>query len=69
MHDPATPPPLLTPRAVAERINVKPKQVYVMLAPGGVLHSLRIDLGPKMLRIDAQKLEELIAAGGVAACN
>lgn len=54
---------LLTPEQVADRLNVKKRTVYEMLARGGALHHLRIELGGKLLRVDPAKLEEHIAKG------
>jgi len=52
--------PLLTPQDVADRLNVKIRTAYDMLAPGGVLHHLRIDLGHKTIRVRRDALEEFI---------
>lgn len=54
--------PLLTPQDVAERLNVKLRTAYDMLAPGGVLHHLRIDLGHKTIRVRRDALEAFIHA-------
>jgi excisionase family DNA binding protein len=55
--------PLLTPADVAVRLKVKLRTAYDMLAPGGKLHHLRIDLGHKTVRIDPDKLEQFIKEG------
>lgn len=56
-------PQLLTPDQVAQRLNIKKRTVYEMLAEGGALHHLRIELGGKLLRVDPEKLEEHIRKG------
>lgn len=58
-----TPEPLLTPQDVADRLNVKIRTAYEYLAPGGVLHHLRIDLGHKTIRIRRDALENFIKQG------
>lgn len=55
--------PLLTPQDVADRLNVKIRTAYDMLAPGGKLHHLRIDLGHKTIRIRRDALENFIKQG------
>lgn len=55
--------PLLTPQDVADRLNVKIRTAYDMLAPGGVLHHLRIDLGHRTIRIRRDALEAFIKRG------
>lgn len=57
---------LLTPDQVAARLNIKLRLAYTMLAPGGQLHHLRIDLGRKSVRVDPARLEEYLAAGGAS---
>jgi excisionase family DNA binding protein len=59
--------PLLTPQDVAERLNVKIRTAYDMLAPGGVLHHLRIDLGHKTIRVRRDALEQFIEQQGATA--
>lgn len=59
-----TPDPLMTPQDLAERLNVKIRTAYDMLAPGGVLHHLRIDLGHKTIRIRRDALEQFIEQQG-----
>lgn len=59
---------LLTPQQIAERLSVKLRTAYEYLAPGGPLHHLRIEIGPKTVRVDPQKFEKFIK-GDDAACN
>ena len=54
--------PLLTPQDVADRLNVKLRTAYDMLAPGGVIHHLRIDLGHRTIRVNRDALEAHIGA-------
>lgn len=61
--------PLLTPSDVAARLKVKLRTAYDMLAPGGKLHHLRIDLGHKTVRVDAGKLEQFIGEGATKNAN
>lgn len=58
--------PLMTPADVAVRLNVKLRTAYDMLAPGGVLHHLRIELGHKTIRIRPDDLETFIGTGAAA---
>lgn len=55
--------PLLTPAQVAQRLNVKKRTVLQMLAEGGRLHHLRVDVGPKVVRVDPEALQEFIDKG------
>lgn len=52
---------LLTPQEVADRLRVKLRTAYDYLGPDGPLHHLRIELGPKTIRVDPRALEEWIA--------
>lgn len=62
-------PKLLTPEEVAERLQVKPRTAYHYLAEGGPLHHLRIEVGPRTVRVDPAALEQFIASGGHHAGN
>ena len=62
-------PPLITPADVAARLNIKYRAALELLAPGGALNALRIDIGPKTIRVDPVALEQLISSGGVPVCN
>lgn len=48
---------LLTPEQVAERLQLKRRTVLEMLAEGGVLSHLRIEITPKVIRVRAESLE------------
>lgn len=56
-----TKPPLLTIEQVAQRLNIKLRNAYELLAPGGRLHALRIQVSHKVVRVDADKLEEFLS--------
>lgn len=56
-------PPLLTIGEVAVRLNIKRRTAYEYLAPGGPLHHLRIELGPKTIRVHPDELEKFIKKG------
>lgn len=58
---------LLTPSQVAERLKLSVKTVYLMLAPGGKLHELRIDLGPKAIRVRSAALDRYLSRGAANA--
>ena len=51
---------LLTVEEVAERLDVKLRTAYDLLAPGGSLHHLRIELGPKTIRVNPEDFEAFI---------
>ncbi len=51
---------LLTPQEVADRLQVKLRTAYEYLAPGGPLYELRIEIGPKMVRVDPEAFENWI---------
>lgn len=55
--------PLLTPKDIAERLQIKLRTAYEYLAPGGPLHHLRIELGPKTVRVDPEKFEKFLDDG------
>lgn len=57
---------LLTAHEVADRLSVPLRTAYDLLAVGGKLHHLRIELSPKVIRVDPDKLDAFLAAGGVA---
>ena len=42
---------LLTPQDIADRLQLQLRTVYGYLAPGGALHHLRIEIGPKIVRV------------------
>lgn len=52
--------PLLTVEQVAERLNVKVRAAYELLAVGGRLAHLRIPISRKAVRVDPDKLEEFL---------
>ena len=52
--------PLLTPQQIAERLQIKVRTAYDYLAPGGRLHHLRKDIGPKIIRVDPEAFENWI---------
>jgi hypothetical protein len=56
---------LLTPKDIAARLNLKVRTVYEWLQPGGSLYELRLDLGPKIIRIDPVKFERWLANASV----
>lgn len=58
--------PLLTPVEVAERLRVKPRTVYDMLARGGPMAHLRIELGPKTIRVHPDALDAYLQQGAAA---
>lgn len=51
---------LLTPAEVAARLRIKPRTVYDLLAPGGSLHHLRLEIGPKTIRVRAADFEDYL---------
>lgn len=53
-------PPLLTPVQIAERLGVATRTAYDLLAKGGALHHLRIQISPKIVRVDAQAFDEYL---------
>lgn len=55
--------PLLTPSEVAARLKIKTRTAYEYLAPGGPLHHLRIEFGPKTIRVHPDALEKFIQKG------
>lgn len=63
------PEPLLTPADIAARLKIKQRTVYDMLAPGGTLHHLRIELGPKTIRVRPQDFENFIQQGPAECSN
>lgn len=54
---------LLTPQEIADRLQIKLRTVYDYLAPGGPLHHLRIELGPKTIRVNPEDFENYIKQG------
>lgn len=58
--------PTLTAVDIARRLRVKPRTAYDMLAPGGVLHHLRLPLGAGTVRVDAAEFEKYLASRGSA---
>lgn len=51
---------LLRPQEIAERLQISVRTAYEYLAPGGPLHHLRIELGPKTVRVSPQGFENYI---------
>lgn len=60
MQEQQQPRRLLKPQQVADRLNIELRTAYDMLAEGGALHHLRIQLGHKTLRVDPDALEHFI---------
>lgn len=60
---------LLTPQEIADRLQVKLRTAYEYLAPGGPLYHLRIELGPKTVRVDPQAFENYIKQGPAEHAN
>lgn len=55
--------PMLTPDEIAHRLNIKLRTAYEYLAPGGKLHHLRVQLGPKTIRVDPDRFEQFLKQG------
>ena len=51
---------LLTPLDISERLQVRPRTVYDYLAEGGPLYHLRIEIGPRIVRVDPEAFEAWI---------
>jgi len=52
---------LITVPEMAERLNIPVRTVYAMLEQGGPMESLRINIGPKLVRVDPMQLEVWLA--------
>lgn len=57
--------PLLTPSDVAARLNISLRAVYDLLAPGGALYDLRVEIGHKTIRVRPAALDQFVASGGL----
>jgi len=63
---------LITVPEVAKRLGVKVRTAYALLDEGGAMGSLRINLGPKLVRVDPLQLEVWLAnqaRGAAHACR
>lgn len=60
---------LLTPQEIADRLQVKLRTAYEYLAPGGPLHHLRIEIGPKTIRVRPEDFENYIKQGPAEYAN
>jgi excisionase family DNA binding protein len=53
--------PLITVPEVAERLRIPVRTAYAMLDEGGAMGALRINIGPKLVRVDPMQLEVWLA--------
>lgn len=51
---------LLTPQDVADRLQIKLRTAYEYLAPGGPLYHLRIEIGPKTIRVNPKDFDQFL---------
>jgi hypothetical protein len=57
---------------MAERLSIPVRTAYAMLDEGGAMESLRISIGPKLVRVDPAQLEVWLAnqaRGAAHACR